>query len=212
MQTIDRNHWERNEIFTFFSRFEYPFYSVTIPVDVTPVRQFARENQVSFYHMMIWLCTKAVNRVPAFRMRVRGEEVVLLDRTDPSFTAMRRGESLFRIITLPWEASPLAFCTHACRADAAQDVFIKENDTDSLIYFSCTPWFDFTALTNEHALDKDDTVPRLAWGRWYEEKGRWWVHLSVEVNHRLVDGLHIGQMKEALDAEIAALAQRPGVV
>ncbi|HJG28178.1 MAG TPA: hypothetical protein K8V20_05995 [Subdoligranulum variabile] len=80
------------------------------------------------------------------------------------------------------------------------------------MYFSCTPWFDFTALTNEHALDKDDTVPRLAWGRWYEEKGRWWVHLSVEVNHRLVDGLHIGQMKEALDAEIAALAQRPGVV
>lgn len=209
MQIIDRSQWERNEIFTFFSRFEYPFYSVTLPVDVTPVRQFARENQLSFYHLMIWLCTKAVNRVPALRMRVRGEEVVLLDRTDPSFTAMRQGESLFRIITLPWVDCPLTFCADARRADAAQDAFIKETDTDGLIYFSCTPWFDFTALTNEHALDKDDTVPRLAWGRWYEEKGRWWVHLSVEVNHRLVDGLHIGRMKEALDAEIAALEHRP---
>ena len=50
-------------------------------------------------------------------------------------------------------------------------------------------------------------MPRLAWGRWYEENDRLWVHLSVEVNHRLIDGLHIGQMKEALDREIAALGR-----
>ena len=167
MQILDQSRWERKEIFDFFSRLEYPFYAVTLPVEVTPVRTFARENQVSFYYMMIWLCTKALNQVPAFRLRVRGDQVVQLDQT----------------------------------------AFLQGEDTDSLIYFSCTPWFDFTALTNEHSLDRDDTVPRLAWGRWYEENDRLWVHLSVEVNHRLIDGLHIGQMKEVLDREIAALGR-----
>ena len=59
------------------------------------------------------------------------------------------------------------------RMQGAQTGFLdQEKETDELIYFSCTPWFDFTALTNEHKLDKDDTVPHLAWGRYYEEKGR----------------------------------------
>lgn len=71
--------------------------------------------------------------------------------------------------------------------------------------FSCLPWFDFTALTNEHRLDRDDTVPRLAWGKYFTENGRLMVHLSVEVNHRLLDGRHIGALKERLDDEIATL-------
>lgn len=57
MQILDQSRWERKEIFDFFSRLDYPFYAVTLPVEVTPVRTFARENQVSFYYMMIWLCT-----------------------------------------------------------------------------------------------------------------------------------------------------------
>ena len=48
MQILDQSRWERKEIFDFFSRLEYPFYAVTLPVEVTPVRTFARENQVSF--------------------------------------------------------------------------------------------------------------------------------------------------------------------
>lgn len=208
MQILDQSRWERKEIFDFFSRLDYPFYAVTLPVEVTPVRTFARENQVSFYYMMIWLCTKALNQVPAFRLRVRGDQVVQLDQTDPSFTSLRPGSQAFRIISTPWVADPLTFCARARQVDEAQTAFLQGEDTDSLIYFSCTPWFDFTSLTNEHSLDRDDTVPRLAWGRWYEENDRLWVHLSVEVNHRLIDGLHIGQMKEALDREIAALPRR----
>ena len=81
----------------------------------------------------------------------------------------------------------------------------QEKESDGLIYFSCTPWFDFTALTNEHKLDRDDTVPHLAWGKYYEEQGRLMVHLSVEVNHRTVDGFHIGQLMEGIRRGISGL-------
>lgn len=206
MQILDKETWPRKEIYEFFSRIDYPFYSVTLPLDVTNIRAFARAQGLSFYHLLIWACTKALNRLPAFRLRIRGEDLVLLDGADPSFTSMRPGEEVFQIITLPWEADPRAFCAHAGEKSARQTTLLDQAaETDELIYFSCTPWFDFTALTNEHNFDRDDSVPRLAWGKYYEEGGRLWVHLSVEVNHRLIDGVHLGQLKQALDEEIAAL-------
>lgn len=208
MKILDKETWPRKEIYEFFSRIDYPFYAVTLPLDVTNVRAFARGQGLSFYHLLVWACTKALNRLPAFRLRIRGEELVLLDGADPSFTSMRPGEEVFQIITLPWEADPRTFCAHAGEKAARQTALLDQaEETDGLIYFSCTPWFDFTALTNEHNFDKDDSVPRLAWGKYYEEAGRLWVHLSVEVNHRLIDGVHLGQLKQALDEEIAALGQ-----
>ena len=208
MQILDKETWPRKEIYEFFSRIDYPFYSVTLSLDVTNVRAFARAQGLSFYHLLIWACTKALNRLPAFRLRIRGEDLVLLDGADPSFTSMRPGEEVFQIITLPWEADPRAFCAHAGEKAARQATLLDQAaETDELIYFSCIPWFDFTALTNEHNFDRDDSVPRLAWGKYYEEGGRLWVHLSVEVNHRLIDGVHLGQLKQALDEEIAALGR-----
>lgn len=208
MKIIHKETWPRKELYEFFSRMDYPFYAVTLPLDVTNIRAFARAQGLSFYHLLIWACTKALNRLPAFRLRIRGEKLVLLDGADPSFTSMRPGEEVFQIITLPWEADPRSFCARAGEKAARQTALLDQaEETDGLIYFSCTPWFDFTALTNEHNFDKDDSVPRLAWGKYYEEGGRLWIHLSVEVNHRLIDGVHLGQLKQALDEEIAALGQ-----
>jgi len=206
METIDLSTWPRSEAFKMFSGMEYPFYSVTMPVDITNVKKAARARELSFYCLMIWLCTKALNSVPQFRLRMRGEQLVLLDKTDPSFTALNRGEEQFRIVTLPWEEDMLSFCKKAKEKSRRQTKFIEDDkETDSLIYFSCTPWFDFTALTNEHTLDKNDFIPRVAWGKYYEQNGSLFVHLSVEVNHRVIDGVHLGRLKEAIDAEIAAL-------
>lgn len=206
MEIIDLERWERREAFALFSQCGWPFYSVTMPVDVTAVKAKSKERGLSFYHTMVWLCTKAVNETPQFRLRVRGQQVVRLERTHPSFTVLKPDSGCFQIITMPWEEDLAAFCAHAAERIERQQTFLDQaEETDELIYFSCTPWFDFTALTNERSLDRDDTIPRLAWGKYYEEKGRRWVHLSVDVNHRTIDGLHIGQLKEALDRAIAAL-------
>ena len=42
-------------------------------------------------------------------------------------------------------------------------------------------------------------------GKYFEENGRLWVHMSVEVNHRTIDGIHIGKLKAAIDQEINGL-------
>ena len=205
MKKIEKSKWNRMEAFEMFSDLDYPFYSVTMPVDITNVKKKAKEKHISFYYLLIWLCTKAVNSVPQFLIRTMGDEIVRLDALQPSFTDMKKGDDQFHIVTLPWEDDAASFCENAAYRSENQIHFIESEESDELIYFSCTPWFDFTSLTNEHNLDKDDFIPRIAWGKYYEEKGRLWVHMSVEVNHRTIDGIHIGLFKESLDREIALM-------
>lgn len=207
MKQIDLATWNRREIFEMFSNVDYPFYSITIPVDVTLVKEFSRKNKVSFYYLMVWVCTKALNEIPAFRMRIRGESLVELDSTVPSFTVMEKGDDVFRIITTPMEESPISFCEKVDELARTQKSLHGQGDnSDELIYFSCAPWFDFTSLTNEHNFNKADTIPRLAWGKYYLENERLMIHLSIEVNHRTIDGYHLGLLKNGIDRIIEELS------
>ena len=72
-------------------------------------------------------------------------------------------------------------------------------DGDQLVYFTCLPWFPLTALKNEKDVNPSDSVPRAAWGRWEEEGSRTRLLLSLELNHRLLDGVHVGRFYEALN-------------
>ena len=208
MKVIDMAAWPRREIFGFFSGVSNPFYSVTVQVDVTPLAAWAKREGLSFYYALVYLCTQAVNRTEAFRYDIREGQVVLHDRREPSFTDLKPGAELFHIVTMPSGEDIRAFCREARRKSREQDIFIDmEAEAGPLIFFSCLPWVELTALTNERDFNRDDTAPRIAWGRYVEQGGRLKLGLSLEVNHRFIDGLHIGQFVRALEEMIAALGE-----
>lgn len=208
-QRLDLEQWPRREVYRFFSGMQNPFYMVTFRLDVTELRAYTKQNGLSFYYALVWLCTEACNEVEAFRLTLRGGEVWRLDRRDPSFTDLAPGSEVFHIVTLPAGKDLTAFCRDAARKSRAQTGFIDAAaETGALIYFSCLPWVELTALTNERDADPDDAVPRIAWGRYAERDGRLMLGLSLEVNHRLIDGVHIGRFAQALERRIAALAAR----
>lgn len=204
-QIIDKASWPRRELFDFFSPMSQPFFSVTFRQDVTRLVQFTRENRLSFYYSLVYLCTQAVNRVEAFRYALRGEDLVLLDRRNPSFTDLKPGAENFHIVTLPLEGDIRAFCAAARARSAAQTSLLDKEDSLDLIYFTCLPWVELTALTNERDFDPDDAVPRIAWGKYAREGDRKVLHISLELNHRFVDGLHAGRFHEGLSALMESL-------
>ena len=205
IQIVDRATWPRRELFEFFSPMSQPFYAVTFKQDVTRLYQFAKEQRLSFYYSLVYLCTRAVNQVEAFRYALRGEDLILFDRRNPSFTDLKPGTEQFHIVTLPMEEDIRAFCAAAKAKSAAQTTFLNQENTLDLIYFSCLPWVELTALTNDRDFDPDDAVPRIAWGKYAQEGGRKILHISLELNHRFVDGLHVGRFHEKLTALIEAL-------
>ena len=198
--------WERKELFDFFSRMSDPFYSVCFRLDVTRLYEFCKARGLSFYYALIYLSTKAINETEAFSYALRGGELVRYRERRPSFTDLKKGEERFYIVTMPCEGTMEDFCRAARAKSAAQKNFIDmTEEKDDLIFFSCLPWLDVTALTNERNFDPDDAIPRLAWGKFTLREGRRELGYSVEVNHRFIDGLHIGRFGERLQAMIDAL-------
>lgn len=209
MKMIDMATWPRRGMYDYFSGVSNPFYSVTVQIDVTDLAAWAKREGLSFYYALVYLCTQAVNQTEAFRYDIREGQVALLDRREPSFTDLKPGAELFHIVTMPAGEDIRAFCREARQKSLAQEVFLDMTaEAGSLIYFSCLPWVELTALTNERDFDRDDTVPRIAWGRYVEQNGRLKLGLSLEVNHRFIDGLHIGQFVRALEGLIATLTDK----
>ncbi len=206
MHPIDLETYPRRAAYEHFSRVAWPFYSITFDADVTRVYGFAHARGLSFYLTMVWLVTRACNRVPALCQDIRDGVLWQLDGRDPSFADLKKGAECFHIVTLPMEDEAEPFVLHAARASAAQDCFLDlSKEGRDLLFISCVPWVRLTALTNERTPDPEDCIPRVAWGRWEERDGRKILGLSLEVNHRTVDGLHIGRFARALEEEIEKL-------
>ena len=208
MTEIGLDNWPRRDRYGFFKGMSWPFWTVTFPVDVTRLRRWTRERGVSFYRAMVYAVTKAMERVEAFHYKDRDGKIVRHDALVPSFTDLRPGSEDFYIVTLEAGDDMEEFCRRARAASEAQDAFITQGPwaEDELVYFTCLPWFPVTALTNERDLVPWDSVPRVSWGKYTTDTaGRDTLLVSLELNHRLLDGVHAGRMFEALTDFLEAL-------
>ena len=210
MRKIEKNTWDRWEIYDFFSGISNPFYMVSFTVDVTELKAFTKKHDCSFYYSMIYLCCEALKSADNFLYSCRDGEIYLLEERMPSFTDRKPESELFHIVTLPAHGDILAFCKTAKEASSSQQGFIDmSHEGDDLAYFSCLPTLRMTALTNEFDLFSpgfaESNIPRISWGRYTENQGRLELTMSMEVNHRFVDGIHIEKFAAKLEALIAEL-------
>lgn len=209
---IDRNNWNRNAHDALFARLEVPFYSVTWRLDVTDAAAFAKARGISFYAVMMWVTMRALNGVEAFRYELRGDEVRLLDHRNPSYTYPWDDE-LFGICGVEWieNESPEAFAARCKAAEAANVSPIPTAEADEAghdVYISSLPWIDYTHIAQEFPLDNTDSTPRIMWGRFTaDEAGRKTLSYTVQVNHRLIDGIHLARLAEGLSGAILALEE-----
>ena len=209
---IDRNNWKRDAHDRLFQRLEVPFYSVTWRVDATEAVAYAKRNGISFYATLIWATMRAVNGVEAFRYELRGDEVYLLDHRNPSYTYPWDDE-LFGICGVEWkpDESPADFAARMKAAEASNTSPVPTAEADAEghdVYISSLPWIDYTHIAQEFPLDNTDSTPRVMWGK-YEanEQGRLILSYTVQVNHRLIDGVHLMRLNEGLKGAIRSLEE-----
>ena len=206
-QTIDLETWKHREIFNYYSRLEHPFFMVTFSIDVTNLYRYVKKYQISFYYSMIYAIVHAINRTEQFRYGIEDGGVVLYNHRIVSFTDLRNGDDQFRIITLDVEGDMKSFAVRAKEISEAQECFINlESERKDRIFITCIPWVQLTSLASEGDFHRDDTVPRVSWGKFITEPdGHRKLNITMEVNHRLIDGYHIGEFHTEIQSLIASL-------
>jgi len=207
MKYIDMEHWKRREHFAFFHSLDYPQYNVCMNMDITHFQDVVRRNHLSFYYSMIFAVTTVANTCENFRYRIRDGRVILHEKTHPSFTDITPGDDQFKIVTMDLTGDLPGFSDLAREASQRQTSYFPDAisaQRDDLIYLTCLPWISFTGMSHTIRLNPDDSAPRISWGKYFREKDRVFLPLSVQMNHALADGLHVGEFVNRLQMYLDA--------
>ena len=211
MKEIDLSSWKRKTHFEFFHRSELPFYNVNTNVDISGLKEFSKRNSLSLNSVLMYVAIRALNAIENFRYRLHGESVVLHDALHPSFAHIRDGDDLFSLITLDFVDDLPAF-DKAVREAIANTIeyfnIEKLKTRDDFVFISPLPWFSFTGIDHTLSLKRDDGIPRISWGKFFESDGKRLLPFNIQVNHMFVDGIHVGRFLDQLAREISALATR----
>jgi len=200
MKKIDLDTWNRRPHYEFFRRYQNPFFNVCFELDVTAFLRRIKAKGQPFFLTFLHAAVTASNRTEAFRLRLRGAEVVLHDTVHPAFTMMTDA-GVFRFFTAPFteRLDDYLKTTEAAMEEAKKTVYVADEDgVDDLLYVTSMPWLVFTAV--EHAMPgtADDSVPRLTWGKHHEVGGLTMIPFSVAAHHALVDGADVARFARTL--------------
>ncbi len=190
---IDINKWNRREHFNFFKDFDVPFFNITANVDVTKLLAHSRKSGYSFFLSTLFYATKAANSIDCFRYRILENDVLCYDRLHPSTTAISK-DHIFKYTYLTFQDEMMAFIKQA-ELDLEEQInhpALLPNTGLDTIYFSSIPWVSFTSFQHARRFAKDDSIPRIVFGKYFEENGLTKMPMSVEVSHAMMDGYHVG--------------------
>lgn len=198
MEYIDIDSWKRKEHFNFFYRMDYPQYNVCMNIDITNFLRFTREHNLSFYYAMIYAVMDVANQSENFRYRIRDGKVVLHNCLHPSFTdnSTVSGDDLFKFVTVDMCDNLFDFVEQTKAISKRQTEYLpmdKVIGRDDFIFITCVPWISFTHLSHTITINRNDSVPKISWGKYFSEGDKVLMPFSVQVHHALADGYHVGK-------------------
>ena len=195
MRHINLETWPRRDHFRIFNALDYPYFSLCANVDLTAFYPVVKQRGISFTVATVYVLARVANAIPEFRYRIREGEVVEHEIIHPATTILRK-EDLFTFCTFDYTED---FSLFAARA-AEQIAYVKEHPTledepgkDDLLFMTSIPWVSFTSAVHPVHLHPVDSVPRIAWGKFFKDGEILKMPLGVQAHHALMDGIHVGR-------------------
>ncbi len=199
---LDLKSWNRKEHFEFFRKFDEPFYQLSMNIDCTAGLQKARDANHSIFAWYLFNAMKASNMVKEFRYRIEGEDVYEYDAVHASPT-IGRDDGTFGFAQVDFQEDFGIFQSQLNkeieRVRGLSGLFTAPERPD-VIHYSALPWFSFTGLSHPRNYGDGDSIPKISFGKIFEQDNKSWLPLSVQVHHGLVDGFHVSQFVEEFDS------------
>lgn len=207
---LDLQSWTRRDVFEFYRGFDKPYFNVCVRLDVTRLLSCLRErtppaskpNISLAYH---YFALRVANELEPFRYRLR-EGQVLVHPVIHAGTTVLAPNGSFVLAYFDYHQDFAKFIVEARRAvDQAREKgeFFPRREHDARIYCTTLPWLAFTSFSHARNWNTEDSVPRLAFGKFMREAERMLLPFSVEVHHALVDGSDVGRYVTRLEEALA---------
>ncbi|GAA3608517.1 chloramphenicol acetyltransferase [Flavivirga amylovorans] len=174
-----------------------PYFSVVIPFNVTKAYKFSKENNTSFFAKYLHDCMKAINAIDNFRYRIENEKVIDYGIIHASATIMRSNKTFgFSFIEFSDDLNIFAenIVIEKERIENSAELYPPQNGLNC-IHCSAMPWLHFSGH-KEPASGELNSIPEIAFSKITQIDKELIMNVSVNVNHALVDGYHVGLFSE----------------
>ncbi|MBD0776211.1 chloramphenicol acetyltransferase [Maribacter sp. ANRC-HE7] len=207
MKKVDFSNPHRKKHFDFFREMNHPHFNVTANVDISILLPFLKDHKFPINIGMVYLLARTANEIPEFRWRIRGDEVVEHPLAHPSFTVSTDVADVFSFCSVDFSYDSNVFFDKASTIMENMKTNPSLEDEigrDDFLFMSTFPWVSFTSIQHAMHYHPSDSVPRIVWGKFFEQDGKTWMPLSVQAHHAIVDGRHIGQFFQDFEAMASA--------
>lgn len=210
MREIDLQNWSRHEHFKLYGTFDNPHFSMCANVDLSVIYTAVKNGGYSISVAIVYVIARAANAIPEFRYRIRNGKVIEHEVVHPSTTILTE-DDLFSFCTIEYHEDFPEFTVRAAERIASVKANLVLEDgpgQDQLLFMTAIPWVSFTSFMHPTHQPKLDSVPRFAWGKFFEQGDRLMMPLSAQGHHALMDGLHMGRFFEI----VQELLLQPGFI
>jgi chloramphenicol O-acetyltransferase type A len=167
---------------------------VCLRVDCTATYNFAKREGLSVFLSLLHRSLVAAQQIENFRTRI-------VDGNVWRYEVVNGGSAVGR------PNGTIGFAHYSYREGIAE--FVGEASVEvervrhrddlerpqdaNLIRYSTLPWFDFTSISHARDFSREDSAPRITFGKITETTGRCTMPVSIHVHHGLADGSHVAQ-------------------
>ncbi len=195
---LNINEWARKDHFYFFKDFSDPFFGICTEVDCTIAYKKARELKVSFFLYYLHKSLKAANEVEEFRYRTESEYVVVYDVVHASPT-IKRKDNTFGFSYIDFIENFEEFLISAKKSikkTQNEKGLIPAVKNENVIHYSELPWIKFTSIKYPQNSPKNDSIPKITFGKDFIHNNKKLMPVCIHVNHALMDGFHVSKYLE----------------
>ena len=199
-QPIDINTWSRKEYYNHYINQVVCSYALTVQVDVTKL-----QNQ-KLYPAMLWLLTDTVNAYEQFRTHLSPQGLGIFDSMNPSYTIFNREQHNFSAIWTEFTPDYGEFLSRY-RADTekykhATVLSPKPGAPDNMFDVSMVPWLNFSSFNLNIYGEGKYLLPIFTMGKTFDQEGKTWLPLAIQVHHAVCDGYHVSRFVSTLQQKI----------
>lgn len=210
MKHIRFTNPHRKKHFDFFNKMDQPHFGICANIDISNLLACIKKRQLAFTPTMVYLIAHTANLIPQFRYRIRNQQIVEHEAVHPSFAVKVEATDVFSFCEVKYQANYTTFAKNARdrMAEMHQNPsFEDEIGRDDYLFLSAFPWASFTSVQHAMHYSPVDSVPRIVWGKYFEDKETIKMPLSVQAHHALVDGVHMGRYFELFQELCSSIEQ-----
>ena len=122
------------------------------------------------------------------------------EKIDTAFTYLNKETGLFKVVNVPFVENLSEYVEMASKAAEEQQEYFTGPLGNDVFQCSPMPWVTYTHISHTNSGKKDNATPLFDWGKYYEKDGRILIPISIQAHHSFVDGIHIDQFVEKLQA------------